>query len=41
MLTSGALRWQVEIDIDSLDLPTFLKVDKYVRDCIMRAKKKA
>eukprot|EP00908_Phaeocystis_cordata_P001340 Transcript_11421.p1 GENE.Transcript_11421~~Transcript_11421.p1 ORF type:complete len:334 (-),score=185.93 Transcript_11421:186-1187(-) len=32
---------EVEIDIDSLDLPTFLKVDKYVRDCIMRAKKKA
>jgi len=32
---------EVEIDIDSLDLPTFLKVDRYVRDCIMRAKKKA
>ena len=32
---------EVEIDIDSLDLPTFLKVDKYVRDCIARAKKKA
>ena len=32
---------QVEIDIDSLDLQTFLKVDRYVRDCIMRAKKKA
>ena len=31
---------EVEIDIDSLDLPTFLKVDRYVRDCIMRAKKK-
>ena len=38
--TSGALRWQVEIDIDSLDLPTFLKVDKYVQDCIARARKK-
>ena len=32
---------EVEIDIDTLDLPTFLKVDKYVRDCIARAKKKA
>ena len=32
---------EVEIDIDSLDLQTFLKVDRYVRDCIMRAKKKA
>lgn len=31
---------EVEIDIDSLDLATFLKVDRYVRDCIMRAKKK-
>ena len=32
--------WQVEIDIDSLDLQTFLKVDKYVQDCISRARKK-
>jgi len=31
---------EVEIDIDSLDLQTFLKVDKYVQDCIMRARKK-
>ena len=32
---------EVEIDIDSLDLPCFLKVDKYVQDCIARAKKKS
>ena len=32
---------EVEIDIDSLDLPTFLKVDKYVQDCLARAKKKS
>ena len=25
---------EVEIDIDSLDLPTFLKLNKYVEDCI-------
>jgi hypothetical protein len=31
---------EVEIDIDSLDLTCFLKVDKYVQDCIARAKKK-
>ena len=31
---------EVEIDIDSLDLQTFLKVDKYVQDCIQRARKK-
>ena len=31
---------EVEIDIDSLDLQTFLKVDKYVQDCVMRARKK-
>jgi hypothetical protein len=32
---------EVEIDIDSLDLHTFLKVDKYVQDCIVRARKKS
>ena len=32
---------EVEIDIDSLDLHTFLKVDKYVQDCIARARKKS
>ena len=31
---------EVEIDIDSLDLNTFLKVEKYVNDCISRARKK-
>ena len=31
---------EVEIDIDSLDLHTFLKVDKYVQDCIARQRKK-
>jgi len=31
---------EVEIDIDSLDLQTFLKVEKYVQDCIARARKK-
>lgn len=31
---------EVEIDLDSLDLATFLKVDKYVQDCIARARKK-
>ena len=31
---------EVEIDIDSLDLQTFLKIDKYVQDCIARARKK-
>merc|ERR1719253_681184 len=31
---------EVEIDIDSLDLSTFLKVEKYVTDCITRARKK-
>ena len=31
---------EVEIDIDSLDLQTFLKVDKYVRDCVMRARRR-
>jgi len=31
---------EVEIDIDSLDLPTFLKLNKYVEDCIKRASKK-
>ena len=31
---------EVEIDIDALDLHTFLKVDKYVQDCIARARKK-
>ena len=31
---------EVEIDIDTLDLQTFLKVDKYVQDCIARARKK-
>jgi len=31
---------EVEIDLDALDLPTFLKVDKYVQDCITRARKK-
>ena len=30
---------EVEIDLDSLDLTTFLKVDKYVQDCISRARK--
>ena len=37
----GCASRQVEIDIDSLDLPTFIKVDKYVKDCIQRNKKKA
>jgi len=32
---------EVEIDIDSLDLQTFLKVDKYVQDCIARARRKS
>jgi len=32
---------EVEIDLDSLDLTTFLKVDKYVQDCIARARKKS
>ena len=32
---------QVEIDIDSLDLSTFLKVEKYVQDCLARARKKS
>jgi len=32
---------EVEIDLDSLDLQTFLKVDKYVQDCIVRARKKS
>ena len=31
---------EVEIDIDSLDLQTFLKLKKYVEDCIKRANKK-
>lgn len=31
---------EVEIDIDSLDLQTFLKLKKYVDDCIKRANKK-
>ena len=31
---------EVEIDMDALDLHTFLKVDKYVQDCIARARKK-
>jgi len=31
---------EVEIDIDSLDVQTFLKVEKYVQDCIVRARKK-
>eukprot|EP00316_Scyphosphaera_apsteinii_P021022 CAMPEP_0119314896 /NCGR_PEP_ID=MMETSP1333-20130426/34085_1 /TAXON_ID=418940 /ORGANISM="Scyphosphaera apsteinii, Strain RCC1455" /LENGTH=345 /DNA_ID=CAMNT_0007320097 /DNA_START=91 /DNA_END=1128 /DNA_ORIENTATION=+ len=31
---------EVEIDIDTLDLQTFLKVDKYVQDCLARAKRK-
>jgi len=31
---------EVEIDIDSLDLQTYLKVDTYVQDCIARARKK-
>jgi len=32
---------EVEIDIDALDLPTFLKLKKYVDDCIKRANKKS
>jgi len=32
---------EVEIDIDSLDLQTFLKLNKYVEDCIKRASKKS
>ena len=32
---------EVEIDLDSLDLTTFLKVDKYVQDCISRARAQA
>lgn len=32
---------EVEIDIDALDLQTFLKLDKYVQDCITRQRKKA
>jgi len=31
---------EVEIDIDTLDLQTFLKVDKYVQDCLQRSRKK-
>jgi len=31
---------EVEIDIDTLDLQTFLKVDKYVQDCLRATKKK-
>ena len=32
---------EVEIDIDLLDLPTFIKLNRYVEDCIKRAAKKA
>jgi len=32
---------EVEIDIDALDLPTFLKLKKYVDDCIKRQTKKS
>jgi len=32
---------EVEIDIDALDLQAFLKLDKYVQDCIARQRKKA
>jgi len=31
---------EVEIDIDSLDLQTFIKLNKYVEDCIKRSSKK-
>ena len=31
----------VEIDIDALDVAAFLKVEKYVNDCLGRPKKKA
>ena len=31
---------ELELDIDSLDLPTFLKLDKYVQDSLARARKK-
>ena len=34
-------RDMIEIDLEKLDAPTFLKVDKYVRDCLNRANKKA
>ena len=39
-ILSPRIAQEVEIDIDSLDLHTFLKVDKYVQDCIARARKK-
>jgi len=32
---------EVEIDIDTLDLSTFLKVERYVQDCLARQKKKS
>lgn len=32
---------EVEIDIDTLDLATFLKVERYVQDCLARQKKKS
>jgi hypothetical protein len=32
---------EIEIDIDTLDLPTFIKVEKYVQDCLARQKKKS
>ena len=32
---------EVEIDIDSLDVQTFFKVEKYVQDCIARNRKKS
>lgn len=32
---------EVEIDIDTLDLQTFLKVEKYVQECLARQKKKS
>lgn len=31
----------IEIDLDKLDPVAFLKVEKYVRDCLNRANKKA
>jgi len=31
----------VEIDIDTLDLQTFLKCEKYVQECLARQKKKS
>lgn len=31
---------EVEIDIDSLDLQTFIKIDRYATDCLLRQRRK-